>query len=211
MGDGTGIEAVKLGIFALLHEQRVRNRVVVQTRNVPEVERQSCGRLLIGSIKHPVLGGVLIGPHIDVKRRFDGRNRGLDEDAHGVARAADDGETGRFGELHQRLIVLLGRAKPLGELGRGEELAIVGAGRVIEFAEEIREASGITERQDQIQSHRLGGGEPADRRRLTGTHRFPHVVRQNVLGVGHAGNDRRDGDTKYGYFSNQDFSLFWWC
>ena len=63
---------------SLLDEQRVGDGVVVQARDMPEIEWQVERRLAVGRIEIAILGGVLVGAHVHVERRFDGGHSALD-------------------------------------------------------------------------------------------------------------------------------------
>jgi hypothetical protein len=66
--------------------------------------------------------------------RLDGRDRPLDLHFHAVARAADNRQAVVLNVLHDRVIVLLGGTEPLGELGRGQEVSVVGLFGFCKFA-----------------------------------------------------------------------------
>ena len=140
-GSGAG-SGVGLGSRGAVRESGARNGVVVETRNVPELEREIDGGLAIGRIEAAVFGRVLIQIHLDVEGFFDGRDGRGEANIHGIARAAGHREAAGFRELDERVIVFLAGAEALGEFFYGDEVVIVDAvaiGRRPEGSSEVRE------------------------------------------------------------------------
>ncbi len=92
----------------------------------------------VRGVEDAVLGGVLVGPQVDMEGSFDGRNRALDLHIHPIARAADNRQAVRLCEGEHGVIVFLRGAKPRGELLRRKELPVGGAGRIVEIGQERR-------------------------------------------------------------------------
>ena len=97
-----GVDAVGFGVVALADEQRVRDGVVVEAGDVPELEGQIGGGLAVGRVEGAVLGRMLVGPHAHVEGSLDGGDGAFDLDVHAVAGAADDGEAVRSSRSEQR-------------------------------------------------------------------------------------------------------------
>ena len=162
-------------------QQAVRNGIVIQPRNMPQRERQVGRGLGIGSVEDAVLGGVLVGQELHMERALDGRHGTLDLNVHRVARAARDGESIAYGELHHGVILRLARTKLRGELGGRHKLVEQRAAGVIDLAQKRLEASRIAQRQHNIQAHDLAGRESANRLRLTAADCIAHMPRQRGL------------------------------
>ena len=107
--------AVTLCIVQAVYDHRVRNRIVVETGNMPQSERQVGGGFAIRTIEGSVLGGVLVDHHAHMEGRLDGRNRALDLHIHAVARTADHCEPVRLNILNDCIIILLRGAEFFGE------------------------------------------------------------------------------------------------
>ena len=117
--DGFGLDAVGGGVVGLLDQQRMRVGVVVQAGHVPEVEGEVHGGFAVGSEEGAVLGGVLIGEHVDVHGTLDGKDGSFDLNFHAVAGAAGDGEAVLFGEGEDFVVLGLRGAELCCELGGG--------------------------------------------------------------------------------------------
>ena len=79
MGDDSVLrDAVSCRVVTLFDEQRTRDGEVVETGDVPEVEGQVYGRLVIGSVEGAALVGVAVGAHADAERGLDGGDRATD-------------------------------------------------------------------------------------------------------------------------------------
>ena len=141
MGDDVlGVDTMGRCIVALLDEHRMRDGVVVQTGDVPEVERQVRRRLAIRGIEGAVLGGVLIGAHAHMEGSLDGRNGAFDLHIHAIACAADYAEAIHLREANDRVIVFLAGTKLRGKLRHGKEVPVGGAGRIVELVQKDLQA-----------------------------------------------------------------------
>ena len=76
----------------------------------------------------------------------------------------------------------------------GEEVAVGGAGGVVELGEEVLEAVGIAQGQDEVEVHRLGGGELSDGLGLAVADGFAHVVGEDGLGLRGGNKERHNRD-----------------
>ena len=115
---------VRLGVIALLDEQRMWLAEVVQARHVPQSKGQVRCRFAIRTIEGSVFSRMLVVQHGDAEGLFNGRDRPFDLDFHSVAGSADDLKTIGFQILHH--LVVIGEAHPVGDDGddhRGDEKA----------------------------------------------------------------------------------------
>ena len=121
---------------ALCNQSRLRDRVVIQTGNVPEGEGQVGGGLTVWRVEVAFLCGVLIAFDLDVERFVDGRDRASDDYVHAIAAAADNRELIFLGELEDGLIVFLAGAEAVGKLRYGDESPVGWGGGIVECFEE---------------------------------------------------------------------------
>jgi hypothetical protein len=118
----------------------MRDGEVVQPGNVPQRERQIHGGLTVRTIKDSVFGGVLVGEHIHMEGRLNGRDRAFNLNFHAIARAANHSEAALLNISHHGVVIGLRGAKPGGELRRSKEVPVVGDGRAVEVGQESVEA-----------------------------------------------------------------------
>ena len=107
---------------------------------MPEVERQVDRRFAIGSIECAVLCWVLVGAHVDMQCGFDDTNGAFNLNQHSVARATHYFEPIGLGETKDRIVVLLGGAKPCCEFCRCQEMAVLRTRRTVDLAQKALEA-----------------------------------------------------------------------
>jgi hypothetical protein len=143
-------------------EKRMRDGVVFEARDVPEIEGQAGGGLAIGGEEGAILGGVLVGEHVDVKSVLYGEDVALDLDFHAIAGASGDGEAVGFGEAEDFVVLGLGRTELCGELGGCKEVMEGGAGGIIDLGEEGLKAGRIFEWENDVEAEHLRGGETAE-------------------------------------------------
>src|ERR1019366_1524593 len=87
--DGFGIHTMSLRVVALPDEPESRDRIVVQTRDMPQRERQAHRGLPVWSIECAVFRWVLVDTHPHIEGRLDRRHRALDLQIHSIAGAAN--------------------------------------------------------------------------------------------------------------------------
>ena len=196
----SGLDAVRLGVVALLDVERMRDGIVVQTGDVPERERQVGAGLAVRPVEDAILGGMLVGQQVHVEGRFDGRNRSLDLHLHAIARSANHGESMLLNVTHDCVILFLRGAKPRRELGRRQEVPEVRDGRAVQVGQEVVEAGRIAEGQNHIQLHDLGEGKPAHEPGLAVERCLAHVAcvqRLRTAGQDSGGDKRCDREQHY--------------
>ena len=111
-----GIETVGFREGGLCDQHSLWDRVVVQTRNVPERKGQVGGGLAVWRIEGAVLGDASIAFDFDMEGVFDARDIASDDNIHAIAAAADDREFMFPGEFEDGLIVFLAGAEAVGKL-----------------------------------------------------------------------------------------------
>src|SRR5580704_3689302 len=111
----------------------MRDRIVVKTSDVPELNRQKWRGFAVRSEESAIFSGVLINAHGDMQSSLNIFNRAAYVHVQTIARGTNDSKAVRFGEMNDGVIIFRGRTKPLGEFLHGEELAIREARRIVEF------------------------------------------------------------------------------
>ena len=79
---------------------------------------------------------------------------------------------------------MLRGAEAIGELGRGEIVAIIGAVGVVEIGEEAIEPGLVAHRQNHVELHELIGGKMSEQPCLPVAGYFAHVARHQCLRAG---------------------------
>src|SRR5215469_8567028 len=108
-----------------------------------------------------------------------------------VARSADHGQTIRFREMNDGVVVFLAGSKASGEFFDGEEVTIRGTGRIVEFFKKTFEFRLMTQGESDNKPQNLGRREAADRRGLSTKGDFARVARHERLCPGLT-NETRD-------------------
>src|SRR6202034_4731925 len=126
-----GVDPTGLRRVALVVKQGTRDRVVIQTGDVPELERQVYGGLAVGRKESTVLRGVLVNTQDHMEGLLHVRHRSDQPQVHGIAGAADCFKTVCLGESNQGVPFFLAGAEPLGKLFRCEEMTELRAGRIL--------------------------------------------------------------------------------
>ena len=157
--DGFGLDAVGGGVIIFADEEGMRDGVVFEAGDVPEIEGQTGGGLAIGGVEGAILGGVLVGDHVDVKGALDGEDAALDLNFHAIAGASGDGEAVGFGEAEDFVVLGLRGAEFCGELGGREEVTEGGTGGIKDLGEEGLKAGGVSERKNDVEAQHLRCGE----------------------------------------------------
>ena len=178
---------LRLGDFGVhleisMLERGMRDRIVVQTGDVPELHRQVGAGLAVGRKEGAAFRGVLIDRHRYVECSVDVRDRGRELYVPGFERAANHLKAVRVRESDQGVVVLLARSKPLGKLLWGNVLLVGGAGRIVELLQEIFQLWLVAQRQNYIEMHGLICGKLADEFGLSVEDRFAHMTSQQGLG-----------------------------
>src|SRR5579872_55450 len=140
----------------------MRNGEVVESRHVPERERQVHGGFAVRSVEDAILGRMLVGHQRDVKGRLDRGYRSSDLNLHAIARASDDRQAMGQHVADDRVIVVLRGAKPRGELGRSQEMIVVWDGSAVQLGEKRIEAGCVAQGQYDVQLHDLVNGNSPD-------------------------------------------------
>src|SRR5277367_3156652 len=153
------------------------NGIIVEAGDVPELEREIDHGLAIGGEEVAVFRGVMVDAHAHVEGDLDVGYRAFDLDFHSVARAADDREAVSFRVTNDRVIVFLSGTKLGSEFLWCEEMAVRGAGGIVEFSKKTIEAGLIAQRQNDIEAQGLRCGQALDRFGFAGTSNFSHVMR----------------------------------
>ena len=206
----SGITAVGLRVVALLHKHRMRNGVVVQTRDMPQRKRQIGRRFAVGRIEGAVLSGVLVGAHVHMERRLDGRNRALDLHLHAVARSANHLKPVGLRKMNHGVIIRLGRSKPFSELPHTEKVPVGGAGRIIDILQKGLESCPVAQRQNDIELQYLVCGQASQSLSLAVASRLSHMMGQHGLRVGicaRGRQDHKDRQQKKTAYPSHDFFL----
>src|SRR5262249_48539779 len=147
---------------------RMRNRIIVQPGDVPELNIQVGARFAVRTVEGSILGRVLIGQQCHMECGFDGRNGAFDLNFHAIARSADHREAVRERVLHYRVVVALRWAELFGEFSGREEVAEVGNGRAVQFREKRVETGLVADGQNNIQLQDLSSRKMANQTRLAG-------------------------------------------
>src|SRR5208337_3174244 len=116
-GTNTG---VGVNLLWVVNESWTRNRIVLQARDMPQLERQVHRGLPIRRIEGAVLRGVLVDTHGDVEGSLDACYCSCNLHVHAIAGSAGDLEAVRFRETNHSVIILLAGTKPRGEFFHGE-------------------------------------------------------------------------------------------
>src|SRR5208337_4032919 len=93
-----------------------RNRIVIQTRDMPQLERQVHRGLPVRSIKIAVVDGIVVKTQSYVEGCLDGRDRALELYVHSIARAAGHDKTVRLRKTNYFVIILLAGTEYLSKL-----------------------------------------------------------------------------------------------
>ncbi len=152
------LDTVGQRVVAPPHEHGMRNRVVVQARNMPERKPESGRGLAVGPVEGTILGGVLVAKHSYMEGPLDRRNRTFDLHLHAVAGASGNGKPIALRILDHRVIIRDGWAEPFGELRDGQEVPIGGTAWVIDLSEKIFQRRLIAQRQNDVQAKLLALG-----------------------------------------------------
>jgi len=115
----------------------LRGRVIVQARDVPQLEWQVHSGLPVGSEESAVFRRMLVDAHDQMEGLFNARHRPSYIQVHAIAGSANHGKTVRFREVDHGVIILLAGTKPGGELFHREELAIRRAVGIVEFLQQV--------------------------------------------------------------------------
>ena len=116
-----------------------REREVVKARDVPQRNRQIGRWLLVRSVEGALFRGVLIHAHVEVERSLDIRYRPRDIHEQPIGSGARHCQTIRLRETNHRVVILLRRSEPLGELLHAEELVVRGALRIVNLLQQFVE------------------------------------------------------------------------
>src|SRR5580704_5941188 len=101
---------------ARLHERRTWDGIVLESIDVPELEREVDGRLTVGSVEGAIFGRVLIEAELDVESLLDVGDGSGHRNDHAVASGlADDLQAVLFREADDGIVLILGGAKARGE------------------------------------------------------------------------------------------------
>ena len=120
-----------------LHEIWMRDRVVVQAGNVPELDREvRCG-LPVRSVEGPVFSGMPVDIHGHMKGLLNVLYRRRNIDVHAITRSAHHRKAVCFGKMNYGVIILLAWAKPRSELFHREELVVRRARRIVELFQKL--------------------------------------------------------------------------
>src|SRR5262249_43470889 len=111
----------------------LRNGIIVQTRNVPELEREIDHRFPVGRKEGAAFCRMLIYTHGYMESFLNRCYCALQLHVPAFTRAFHYLETIGLRELNQRIVVLLARTKSCRELLRRDEVAIVGAGWIVDI------------------------------------------------------------------------------
>src|ERR1035438_6558135 len=104
---------------------------------MPQTHGQVWRGLAVGSKERPIFCGMLVDAHGYVESFFDIRYGALKLEAEAVARTAHDGKAARLREGQHCIKVFLAGTKALGKLFDRHELAVVGAGGIVDFLQKV--------------------------------------------------------------------------
>lgn len=148
------------------------------------------GRLGVGCVKRAELSRVLIDMEGNVQCLLDVARGAFDVQDDAIGRGGGDPEAAGVGEVDDGLIVLLAGAEQLGELLRGQIVAVTGAGRVVEVLQQGGQLGLVAQGQADGQVQALGGGEAVHRLEAQGG--SGHMASNDLSFDGHGG----EGDRK---------------
>src|SRR3984885_14160306 len=118
---------------------RTREFIVVQTRDVPQRERQVHAGLPVWREEGAVFRRVLIKPHAHMESLLNLPDRALKLKVTPLTRTANDFESVLFREANRSIPIFLARSKPRGKFLPRYEVPEVLAGRIVDVLQEILE------------------------------------------------------------------------
>jgi hypothetical protein len=148
-GERLGLErlgAERLSVERLaIQRHGLGRREVVQAADVEGLDAGGDRGLAVGGVELAA-GGVAVGVDLEVEGVLHVGDGSRDAEDGAVGMGAGDGEAVLLGELDDGLVILLGGAELIGELGWSEEVLEVRAGRVGDLSEESVQFLRIAER-----------------------------------------------------------------
>ena len=183
------------------HESGARDRIIVQARDVPKLERQVDCWLAVGSEEGAVFRGVLIDAQGHMEGIFDVRHRAFELHIKSIARGLRHIEALRFRECNDGVIIRLAGSKAFSKFCHRQEVAVRGARRIRDFLHKTLQLCWMAQRQNDVEVHGLGRGELSDKRSFPVKSYFAHMTRQKGLRLCRADNiqaryHRDDGEQK---------------
>src|SRR5271165_2522226 len=124
--------------------------------------------------------------HPNMECLLDLSDRAVDVHEQPIRWRVSYGKTVGFGEGHYSLVILLGGAKPFGELRHGQKLVIVGTAGVVETIQKTGQVALVSQRQHDGEVQALCGWKDTHRHRLTAGNGGAYVIMQQLqrlLGV----------------------------
>jgi len=137
---------------------------------------------------------MLVRVHLHVERRFHRRHRADDLHIHAIAAAAGDRKAVMLQILHHRVVVILGGTEPRSELLRRKEMAIVGAGRIVDIRYERIQARLVAHGQHDIQAHRRLGRQAPHLLCGVTAYRAAHMMRVKLCSIRRSTHAECQGD-----------------
>ncbi len=161
-GAGTGLW---FGGGAAGPEARARGRKVIEAADVGNGDGEIEGGFDIRGVEGAVFRGMIVNAHRHVKCLLDVGDGAVDIEHEAVGITAGDGEIVGFGKGDHGGVIVGGRAELLGELGRGEEMAVGGAGGIVKLLEQGGERLLVAQGQGNREAEMAARVEPAHRRK----------------------------------------------
>ena len=194
---GVGSYLIRRG----LRDHGMRNGIVVQAGNMRHGNAQIERRFAIRRIKDAVLSGMLVVPHPHIECLLDLRNRAADGHNHPICGRAGDGKSIGLGKIDYSLVVLCSGAELLSELINAEEMAVIGAGWIVEPAQQAGQFALVAQRQHDGEIQLLRLRQRARQRRLSAGDCGANMMTQylerllSLIGGGEKGKGRKDKKT----------------
>ena len=146
----------------LIEAGRMRDRIVIQARDMPQREREIDRGLLVGCVKSAIFGRVLVLSHFHVKSALHRRDRAGHINVQPVDRSADHCEPVLLKVRNHGVVIVLSGTELTRELFHCEELMVGRAVGVIELFKQVVEARFVAQRQSDGEAHGLTGRQTPD-------------------------------------------------
>ena len=127
----------------------MRDRIIIQARDVPQLNREIRRGLPVRSVEGAVFRWVLVDAHGQMEGLLNTSHGSRDVNVDAIRRGANHSQSVSLGETDHRIVIFLCGTKPCRELFHRKELMIRRAGRVVKFLQKIIQHGLIAEREGQ--------------------------------------------------------------
>jgi hypothetical protein len=189
-----------IGIGIVGEAGGLRDGEVVEAGDVPELEGKVDGGFAVGCEEGAIFGRMLPGAQGDVEGLLDGGDGAGDVEVDTIGRSGDDGEAVFIGEIDDSAVVVFGGTELRGELFDGEEVAVAGAGGIVEIVEQGIEFGLVAQGKGDGETKSLRAGHLSQSFGSAGLGFVTDVMGEEGLGLGHSGcgGERGRGEAEEG-------------